>query len=41
MKNFLLIFIGVVIGIVVVMSMNVVIGGILNIDKEFILIILL
>lgn len=37
MKNFLSILIGVVIGIVAVTSMNVVIGGILNIDKELIL----
>lgn len=37
MKNFSSILIGVVIGIVAVTSMNVVIGGILNIDKELIL----
>ncbi|MEK4603026.1 LrgB family protein [Bacillus sp. FSL L8-0099] len=37
MKNFLSILIGVLIGIVALTSMNVVIGGILNIDKEFIL----
>ncbi|MBE5103739.1 LrgB family protein [Bacillus thuringiensis] len=36
-KNFLSILIGVVIGIVALTSMNVVIGRILNIDKEFIL----
>lgn len=37
MKNFLSILTGVVIGIVAVTSMNVVMGGILNIDKELIL----
>lgn len=37
MKNFLAILIGVVIGIVALTSMNVVIGEILNIDKELIL----
>ncbi|EJR66695.1 hypothetical protein IIO_01311 [Bacillus cereus VD115] len=37
MKNFLSILIGVLIGIVALTSMNVGIGGILNIDKEFIL----
>ncbi|MED2012580.1 LrgB family protein [Bacillus wiedmannii] len=37
MKNFLSILIGVAVGIVVLTSMNVVIGGMLNIDKELIL----
>lgn len=37
MKNFLSMLIGVVTGIVVLTTMNVVIGGILNIDKELIL----
>ncbi|MES5956214.1 LrgB family protein [Bacillus fungorum] len=37
MKNFLSILIGVAVGIVALTSMNVVIGGILNIDKELIL----
>ncbi|WP_342715384.1 LrgB family protein [Bacillus paramycoides] len=36
MKNFLSILIGVAVGIVVLTSMNVVIGGMLNIDKELI-----
>jgi len=36
MKNFLSILIGVSVGIVVLTSMNVVIGGMLNIDKELI-----
>ncbi|OFD73626.1 LrgB family protein [Bacillus mycoides] len=37
MKNFLSILVGVVIGIVALISLNVVIGEILNIDKELIL----
>lgn len=37
MKNFLSILIGVAVGIVALTSMNVVIGGMLNIDKELIL----
>ncbi|CUB12735.1 Holin-like protein CidB [Bacillus cereus] len=37
MKNFLSILIGVAVGIVALTTMNVVIGGILNIDKELIL----
>lgn len=37
MQNFLSMLIGVVAGIVVLTTMNVVIGGILNIDKELIL----